>query len=215
LPRIPSVVVVVDGAAKEEVSVTVNGQALPANGIGVSRMVDPGSVRVRGTRAEFVTETRVEIGEGELKTVRLSFVPPPPPVSAKPEPALSPKARAGAEPSAARDSTRTGDGRRLLAYVSMGVGGAALLTGAVFGFLAVDDESRLQSECPDLHCRSALSSDVEAYESRKTVATVGLLAGAALTATGVVMYLTAPREPRAARVGVYWLGSSAGLRGAF
>jgi hypothetical protein len=215
LPRIPSVVVVVDGANKEEVSVTLNGQPLPANAIGVSRMVDPGPVQVRGKRAELLAETSVKISEGELKTVRLSFRPPPPPVAPAPRPALSRKPKAATELNQARDSASSGDGRRVLAYVSVGVGGAALLTGAVFGLLAVDDESRLQNECPGSRCRSALSSDVEVYESRKTVAMVSLLAGAAVTATGVVLYLTAPREPRVGRVGVYVLGSSAGLRGAF
>lgn len=215
LPRIPSVLVVLDGASKEEVSVTLNGQPLSANAIGVSRMVDPGSVQVRGKRAELLAEANVNIGEGEQKTVRLSFLPPPPPVT--PAPKLTPSRKTKIEdvPEQSRDSTRSGDGRRLLAYVSMGVGGAALLTGAVFGLLAVDDESRLQNECPASRCPSALSSEVDVYESRKTVATVALLAGAAVTATGVVLYFTAPREPRAGRVGVYFLGSSAGLRGAF
>jgi hypothetical protein len=97
----------------------------------------------------------------------------------------------------------------------MGIGGATLLTGSLFGLLALDDEARLRGQCPAMRCPGNLSSDVDAYESRKTVATVGLLTGATLTATGVVLYLTAPRSERSARVGLVWHGRSAGLWGAF
>ena len=215
LPRIPSVVVGLDGAAREEVSVTVNGQAVAPNAIGVPRNVDPGWVRVCGSRGELQVETRVHVGEGELKVVRLSFARPTPLENAS---SVSTRGRTGATEGRSETErsapARIGDGRRLLGYVSMGVGGAALLTGAVFGTLALDDESRLRNECPRARCRSALSSDVEAYESRKTVATVGLVAGALLTTTGLVLYLTAPRDSRSARVGVRWLGSSAGRGGA-
>ena len=82
----------------------------------------------------------------------------------------------------------------------MGVGGATLLTGSLFGFLALDDEARLREQCPELRCPGHLSSDVDAYESRKIVATVGLLAGSAVTAAGVVLYLTAPRRQRTAEL---------------
>lgn len=217
LLRIPSVVVAVEGAPKEEVLVTINDQALSSSSIGLARYVDPGLVRVRGTKGEVVVEASVELAEGEAKTVRLAFgarrLPPPAPPRAVPrrartdEPSHSPRQVAL--------SNHVGDGRRLAGYIGMGVGGAALLTGSVFGLLSLDDESRLRSDCPNSRCPANLASDVDAYESRKTIAAVGLLSGAALTATGVVLYLTAPRGERGARASLYWVGQSAGLRGAF
>ena len=217
--RMPSVVVAIDGAPKGDVSVTINDQPLAPSSIGLPRYVDPGVVRVRGTKGEGSVETSVEVAEGEAKTVRLAFNAPRPLGPRTPRP----KARAqGDEASRSRGgegdpagSAHVGDGRRLAGYIAMGVGGAAFLTGSVFGLLSLDDQSRLKSECPVSRCPAGLASDVDAYESRKTIATVGLLSGAVLTATGVVLYLTAPRGERSARVGVYWLGQSAGLRGAF
>jgi hypothetical protein len=221
LLRIPSVVVEVDGARKEQVAITVNEQTLPPSSIGLPRFVDPGAVRVRGTRGEVTLDAGVELAEGEVKTVRLAFRASRPAPSGTKQPGASQvghgdaRSRSGAVDGHVVPSERTGNGQRVLGYVAMGVGGATLLTGAVFGVLSLDDEARLRGQCLASHCPSNLSSDVDAYESRKTIATVGLLSGAALTAAGFVLYLTAPRHEKSAQVGVFWLGQSSGLRGAF
>jgi hypothetical protein len=221
LLRVPSVVVTIDGAPKEQVSVTVNDQPLPPSSIGLPRLVDPGSVRVRGTRGESAVEATVELDEGEVKTARLAFgAPRPVPPSATQARASQAghggvKSRSSARAHGAARAERTGDGRRVVGYVAMGVGGAALLTGSVFGLLSLDDQSRLDGRCPDSLCPPNLSSDLDAYESRKTIATVGLLSGAALTAAGFVLYVTAPRSEHAARVGLFWHGQTAGFQGAF
>ena len=68
---------------------------------------------------------------------------------------------------------------------------------------------------------------MDAYESKKLVATIGLASGAAFSALGVVLYLTRSDERSAdggrreqgsterARVGVYWAGDRGGVYGAF
>lgn len=217
LVRIPSVVVTVDGLPKDEVSVSINGEPLPSSSLGLQRQVDPGEVLVRAVGRGGVVEASAELGEGEVKTLRLVFAASAP-SSASPPRAFERSARAfeRVPPAVAeRSAFGVGDGRRVVGYVAMGVGGAALLTGTVFALLALEDESRLIEACPDSRCAARLSPDVDAYESRKTVATVGLISGAALAATGFVLYLTAPRAERSATVGLVWLGNAAGLRGSF
>jgi hypothetical protein len=217
LARIPSIVVTIDGAAKEAVSVSINGQPLASSSLGLQRQVDPGHVLVRGVTAEGVVESSIELGEGEVKPVRLSFGA----AGSTPAPATRPAAHVPREhagpPLMSPEplTSRAGGGRRVVGYVAMGVGGAALLTGTVFGVLSLNDEARLIDSCPRSRCPPSLSSKVDAYESRKTIATVGLISGAALAATGIVLYLTAPRAERSAALGVVWLGNAAGLRGSF
>ncbi|HEY8943484.1 MAG TPA: hypothetical protein VIM73_04440, partial [Polyangiaceae bacterium] len=107
---------------------------------------------------------------------------------------------------------------RLMAYLAFGVGGASLLTGGVFGVLALRDEATLEGRCPNDRCSAAFKSDVDSYESRKTIATVGLAAGAVLGATGVVLYLTAGGDrasQTATRWGLFYDGQQAGVRGGF
>jgi hypothetical protein len=98
----------------------------------------------------------------------------------------------------------------VLAYVALGVGGAALLTGGVFGALAASDQSSLFDACPGGHCPYRLRADVEAYESKKTIATVGLVSGAALIAGGVVLYFSLPAS-RPRPIGA--LGATLSARG--
>lgn len=200
-PRVPSVIVVLAGAPSAEVTVELNGTLLPSESLGVAQPVDPGTVRVHGERGKQTADLSLEIEEGETKTLRLSFVAPPSPerlahVDSKPRPSNV-------------------EFRRVASFIAVGVGGAALLTGGVFAALAAGDEGRLLRDCPMARCASRYRSSVETYESKKTIATVGIWSGAALVASGVVLYLALPHTSRKASSGVYFAGSQAGLWGAF
>ncbi|MET0794441.1 MAG: hypothetical protein ABW061_23165, partial [Polyangiaceae bacterium] len=171
LPRIPSVRVILEGADPSEVFVTLNDQLLQAALLGVKRPVDPGKFRVKGVRGEQVVDAEVELAEGTSKDVTLTFsklshvkasaAPPPP---SQPVPATAPPALEGSP-----DHT--------LAYVAFSVGGAALVTGGIFGALALSKKSDLDAACPDRRCLPAQHSDNDSYETKKLVSGVGLIAG--------------------------------------
>lgn len=205
LPRVPNVVVLLAGAPSSEVTLEVNGTFLPTEFLGIPRAVDPGVVKVHAQRGKQGADENVEIAEGETKVVRLSFAEPAP----KREPPahnLEPVARA----------SRHGEVQRVVSFVAVGVGGAALLTGGVFATLAAGDEGRLLRDCPMSRCPQSLRSSVETYESKKTVATVALWSGAALVTGGVLLYFTLPKnDPKASSVGAFWAGSQAGVWGRF
>jgi hypothetical protein len=204
LPRVPNLIVQLAYAASDEVTVEINGALLPSEFIGVARAVDPGTVRVHGERGKQTADASVEIAEGETKTVRLSFKEPP-----------SPRERL-AVVNDTRARPPNDDLRRVVSFVAVGVGGAALLTGGVFAALAAGDEGRLLRDCPMSRCAARYRSDVETYESKKSIATVGIWSGAALVATGVVLYIALPRPAsKTSSAGVYWRGSQAGVWGAF
>ena len=211
LPRIPNVRVVLDGADPAEVFVSLNDQLLPAALVGVSRPVDPGKLRVKGVRGEQIVEANVDLPEGAMKDVTLTF-----PKLSHVKPSAAPLAPEPA-PRAAPARPATSNPDHTLAYVAFAVGGAALITGGVFGGLALSQKSDLDKTCPDHQCLPARHSDNDSYETKKLVSGVGIIAGLAFAGAGVVLYFTAPSasgEPQA-RLGAFCTGEQLGLRGAF
>lgn len=209
LTRIPNVQVQIQGAPREEVKLAFNGRPVNASWFATQRPVDPGELHVVATYRGRRAEARKSLREGEQHVVTLRF--PIPAVSLS---AVDERRSAPLDPSLA---PQPGGGQRVLGFVAMGVGGATLITGGVFGLLALGNQADLQQRCPAARCPAALQSDVDTYESNKTIAAVGLAAGAALAAGGVVLYLTAKgsSDAGAARVGLWYGGETWGARGEF
>ncbi len=210
LPRIPSVRVILDGADASEVFVTLNDQLLQAALLGVKRPTDPGKLRLKGVRGEQVVDANVELAEGESRDVTLSF-----PKLSHVKPSAAPPAAANVAP--AVPPKLEGSPDHTLAYVAFGVGGAALITGGIFGGLALSQKSDLDGKCPARRCGPAQYGDVDSYATKSLVSGVGIIAGAALIGAGAVLYFTAPSpaSEQPARLGAFCTGQELGLLGAF
>jgi len=128
--------------------------------------------------------------------------PPPEPVKAAPvpEPTPPPPAPAPAAATEAPASSDRGAGRKLLAYTVGGAGIAAIGVGVVTSILAVSKKN--DAGCADDgRCPTPAAVDtLNSARSMGNIATVAFAVGMAAVATGVVLYLTAPRgtEVRAA-----------------
>ena len=222
LARIPSVRVLVEGAAPGEVFVTLNGELVPTALVGAQRPVNPGQLTVKGTRGEQVVEAAVEIREGETRDVRLVFAAPPgadKPASAPPPGRLAPLAPLAPAPRADYDAGE-GSTQRTLGYVALGLGGAGLAFGALFGALGLGDESDLEDACPGRRCEPEHHAALDAYETKRTLSTVGFASGAVFAATGAVLLLSAPssppdtaRAPRGPALGVFARDGALGVFG--
>lgn len=81
---------------------------------------------------------------------------------------------------------------RTVGYVSLGVGAASLLGFAVTGALALADENKLQDRCPNEMCSEMYRSTVQRYNTMRTLATVTLIAGGALTVLGGTLLIVGP-----------------------
>lgn len=209
LRRIPAVVITIESEHRGGVQVSLNGNLVPASELGSWRAVDPGPVRVRAVQAGSVVEKEIVVVEGDMKPVRLVFAP-------------SWRARSELPKTAPRNSPHASDSSlgaaEIAAYVAIGLGSAALVTGGVFGVLALQDEADLQSRCVRNRCDANLQPEVDAYESRKSISTVGLAAGAALVLGGAAVYLTlggSEDDAQASRVGAYGTATGAGVWGTF
>lgn len=209
MPRIPSVRVILDGVDSSEVLVSVNEQLVPAALLGVRRPIDPGKIRIKGVRGEQVVEQNLDLPEGASRDVTLSFSKLS---HVTPSAALPPS-----EPTPPPLQTAPRQPDHTLSYIAFGVGGAALITGGIFGGLALSQKSDLESACPERQCGPAHHGDNDSYETKKLISGVGLIAGAALVGAGAVLWFTAPSSngEQHARVGAFYTGQALGVRGSF
>lgn len=205
--RIPTLTIEVDGASGDRLSVTVNGEPLPRSELGTPRMVDPGRLKISALDGALVGEAELDVKEGEARRVQLRLTVPP--VSGHGG-LLAPRSDKLPPP-----PPGNGKGTHLVSYVFMGVGGASLLTGVVFGFMALHDEARLKTLCTGSHCPPGLASDIDSYRAEKTIATVGMLSGAALALAGATIYVLTPSPAHSGSLGLIVTGRSAELVGHF
>ena len=197
-PQIPNVVVEIVGANPDEVSIDIDGSPMSAALIGEKRPVNPGRHKLLATSAGQTTSGEVELATGQTKTVTLRFAGTSGALvqtnSAMPATATP------ASPSSAPDEApaQAGSSRRTLAFVAIGVGGAGLALGAVTGFLALGKKKEIDDNplCKGGNCLRSEQSLVEGYNTLRSVSGAGLIAGAAIAAVGVVILVSAPKQPQ-------------------
>jgi hypothetical protein len=199
--RIPTVTIVVREAPGAELVVTIDGATVPAAALVAPRPLNPGPHTLVVTSGSRRDAARIVLGEAEMKTVELRpSAAPAPPGDPLPSIPATPKARLRAH--------------QVLAYASLGVGGAGALTGAILGALAIHAESTVAGACQGTVCPTRVDGDLRAGRELGTGSTVAFVFGGAAVAAGVSGLLIARSRPAA---GVRpWIGpGSAGLEGRF
>lgn len=222
LGRIPRLSIAVAGVTWSQVTVRIDGVAVPQSLMDTEQMVDPGKRNVEGNYGNQVSKQSVLVKEGEHARVSLGFTPSdaaaPTESNGPPKSKLSAPAMAKVQPSAG--AAAPGSVQRTVGWVTVSAGGVGLAVGAVSGLLAMSKRSSsLDSKvCPgpgQVSCISQSASDVDAYNSMRMVSMVGFIAGGVLTATGVTLLLSAPKNETSPSAGI-WIGPrSAGIYGGF
>jgi hypothetical protein len=95
--------------------------------------------------------------------------------------------------------------RKRYGYIAMGVGGAALATGVVFGVIANGKWSDAKAVCGGTTCPTQMQVDqaqalVADARSSGNLSTGLVVAGGVIAAAGVVLWLTAPADEHAVHV---------------
>ena len=200
-PRIPRIVIKLEGATADDTTVTVDGVAVSSALIGESRVIDPGKHVVVAERAGQTARVEVVVAEAETKDALLRMQPGAPPVAVVTGSPAPPST-----PPPASQSADTGLGtRRTLALVVAGVGVVGVGVGSVFGVRA---KSKLDEAdgagCSGATCPTQAGLDAnDSAVSSGTVSTVAFAIGAAGLVGGAVLWFTGgPGERRTARVGV-------------
>jgi hypothetical protein len=188
--HVPSVRVSLAGGAEgPDVAVLVDGVPFGRDALARALELDPGRHRFEaagrdGRRAV----VDVELGDGEReRPVRLAFGPSPT-VTASP---AAPMPTPAEEPA--------GSGALVPGIVTLSVGGAGLVAGAVTGLLAISTADGVIEGCNGSACRPEDEADADRARALATASTVSFIAGGALVATGVVLLIVAPGDdPRPA-----------------
>ena len=161
--------------------------------------------------------------EGKTTTVDAPFAAPRPTVPTEPTPSTTTPATTplpAAEPTNDPDDPEPAPAprsrRKLYGVISLGVGGAALVGGVVFGAMARSKWSEAKDVCGGTTCTTQahvmraneLGDDAR---SKATLSTIFVLAGTAAAATGVVLWLTAPSSESATQVTAHPTTGGAGI----
>jgi hypothetical protein len=226
-PRIPSVVVTVEGAAGD-VAISIGGVAVPQLKPGEPWPVDLGAQLIEGRQGSVTKSVSLTFTEGAKLPAVLHFDAPealPTPAQTS-TPAFTPLPSPGAlpapealpppRPPTARATDTSRHTPHLAAWLLLGGGGLALATGAVTGVMTLQKKSDIDASpyCRDNQCLSNMSSTVDDYATFRTVSSVSLGVGAGLALLGVVVYVATPTpasdagslRPRAVAIQP-WLGT--------
>jgi hypothetical protein len=212
LPRIPELVIEIEGADPSEVEVTINGAPVKAALIGTARPTDPGTAEIVARSGSNEVRQRVDLEEGQSRTVTLN-VETGQAIAHEGESAPKGDSTAAVEADDAGPSAPKSRWQIPVGWTFLGLGVAGLATGGITAGIAASDYSTLSMDCPGDICPAG--SDVSGYNTMRIVSSVGFIAGGVLAATGVTFLLLAPKRQESAYV-VPVLGfGTVGVRGRF
>lgn len=198
--RVPTITVRITGTpeAVAGARVTVDDKPLDPSKVGAPIQLDPGAHAIVVTTADESQRADVTVAASDKKDVDVAMKGKPPPVVLDPP---HPPGDDGTklpppkDPDVKRDS---GKGRRIAGGVLIGVGGAGLVLGSIWGGMVLEQHGDLQGKCgEDLACPGSLTREVEGYNEGRIGSSALLIAGSVVTATGLVLVLTAlpPSKP--------------------
>ena len=197
------------GVPVERVSVTLDGEALPAIDA-VPRDVDPGEHVLEAKPERGAPERRVIVlKQGSTTEVIFSFAPPPPPDTPPPPPAAAPP-----KPKQAPELWIPG-------VISVGAGLAEIGIGAAVGLMSLSQAGDLKSRCRvDSHCPSTDRNRATSAIALADASTaLFILGGLSAAAGGALLLLNNRRDkangPRSSALSIDVGVGYAGVRGAF
>jgi hypothetical protein len=208
-PRIPKLVLTLEGAKPSEVQITMDGKAVSSALIGEEQPANPGAHRVLATRGREKTDQPFSLVESQRGQVVLRFHGPAPETEA-----ASPVKGSGSSPEwstyspsgSSSGTTRSGGGSKggssALGIVTLVLGGAGLATGGVTAGLAMKKRNDLVAtdDCTKDSCSASRKSEVENFRMLRTVSSVGFIAGGVLAATGIVLLVASSSSSKRAEV---------------
>jgi hypothetical protein len=226
--KIPTIIFDARDAAGRDLSavkVTMNGEVLTEHLDGTALVLDPGEYNFRFEVADHEpVEKQLVVRESEKdRHLEIRFeqlgapAPAQPPASTLPErPAASivspgleaapakgaperatPTSHSTTPPTAS--SSKSGATQRTLGWVTLGIGGAGLITSGIAGVLVLARKGQLDDsgECSAHVCSSSQRDITSSYNTMRTLSTAAFVVGVIGAGAGVTLLLTAPKKEQA------------------
>jgi hypothetical protein len=197
-PRIPSIVLAIEGASSDDVGVTLDKVKVAPALIGERLPTNPGTHRIEAVRGAEHVSAEVTIAASESKPVTLRFKSGGAAPTAE-APAARPAAEGSttpetAAPVPAADQEGSSNPLRTVGWVAIGVGGAGLVVGTVTSILLFNKQSELESNpsCANNACTADQRDAVESYNGLRPITSAAFIAGGVLAAGGLALVLFTP-----------------------
>jgi hypothetical protein len=193
----------------DNVTVTVDGQPVPAVLLERDRPTDPGEHNIEAAAPGYTKASRrivLSAGEKQEVSLRLRIDPQATvaaaPTTSKPndnstttgkpvqKSTLSAQAITELNPS---NESATNHTASTILWIT---GGAVATTGGVFGYLALSDKRTLDSQCVNNSCPTGSKTTLDSANRYATVSTVLMGAGAAGLVLGTVLYFTSSPDSK-------------------
>jgi hypothetical protein len=197
--------------------VTIDDVPVRVEALGIERLVDPGPHVFKATADGYRTATQsLTIPEGGAQNITLTLQKDAgAPVGAVvPVPAAGPGGAVPASAAATPETSGGSSGMKTGAFIAFGVGGAGLIEGIITGVLAMGKHSTLSTACKNGTCPGSESSELSSYHTMGALSTVGFVVAGVGAATGVTLFLLAPKGSASAPATGLWVTPYVGLGGA-
>lgn len=208
---LPTIVVVARGPAGDQIGdvrVFVDHELVTSSLDGKPIAIDPGKhvLRYETNNGEPIEEeVIINVGDHNRRLEPEFHAPKP-----------APTTTSSAPPIDAPPTTASGP-VRWPAYLTIGVGGAGLLVGAITGGLALAAKGALDDACATkTTCPATAQDDIDQLSTMSTVSTVGFIAGGVIAATGIIVVLALPKGSATKTATELFVSPvGAGVRGSF
>jgi hypothetical protein len=94
-----------------------------------------------------------------------------------------------------KSEVKSGDSSTLR-WVSLGIGAAGVLTGAIAGGLVLSQNQELKRDCSDNHCPPDTRDELRSFRHMRTISTAGFAVGIVGLGAFSVLVFTAPNRPK-------------------
>ena len=196
-PMIPNLVIEVEGAQLQQIELLIDGK--PASTSEALHRLDPGPHHVEGSTGDARQAVDLRLVPRDTRTILLRFAPQP-----------------SAPPAAARDQ-RGSNWLRPAGWTAITLGGAGVAVGTVALILALQKKDEIDHDdaCRNNKCPTTRQDLVDSYDSRRTLSTVGFVAGGVLAAAGVGALMIGGKTPADPRAEAVLSPGFVGIRGSF
>lgn len=209
-PSLSYVTLVIADREASSLEVQRDGEAVNRALWGSPIPVDPGEHQFAASAPGKATWSKVVVVPKGPATVTVD-IPALGAAPAEAAPAAPAVAPPPAQETAPAPTATSSSSQATWGWVAIGVGGAGIVVGSVFGALASQDNQAADDECrPDdaTRCNQKGVDLADSAASKATVSTVAFGVGLAAATTGVVLLLTAPSNDTATGKKL-WLNASA------
>lgn len=215
--RIPSVAIAVTGVpADDEVSVTIDGVAVPAAALAAPRKVNPGKHQIVAKlkeRDEGSVKQEITVAEAETKKVDLDVTElGKAPKKAAPVAATPNTTTTTTEPPPIAGEKKTSP----LVWIGGGLAIVGAGVGTAFGLMSMSDKETADESCREGKCPPQAHDALDSANQNATISTIGFAAAGVGVGVAVVgFFLSKSPKSQTARVTPFVSTSGAGLYGSF